>query len=250
MKSKPNSTHIIWLIYLALLGVLLPHTAWAFARFEPLGKGGVILAWLLAFAFEAALAIFTHKLAKHIEHQPHIRDPRRRFIARYVNAYAGGLFIAWLVSSLANLAHAVEFGRPLKILDAWGIPFAVYAIAFGAILPLTSLLFARVLSNTVETEQGIDPEIAKLKELLREANTRLRETEQQRTATEHQLTATEQRYLAVEHLIVRLFGDDKPARILAAKEQWPALPARSVAIIADCAPSYVSEVLNGQEVDK
>ena len=34
---------LLWVIYLALLAVLLPHTAWAFAVFEPDGQR--LVAW-------------------------------------------------------------------------------------------------------------------------------------------------------------------------------------------------------------
>lgn len=38
MKHQRNwSNALLWAIYLSLLAVLLPHTAWAFARFEPWG---------------------------------------------------------------------------------------------------------------------------------------------------------------------------------------------------------------------
>lgn len=43
--------------------VLLPHTAWAFARFESPSAGwlgiswGVVTAWAAAFAFEASFAV-------------------------------------------------------------------------------------------------------------------------------------------------------------------------------------------------
>jgi hypothetical protein len=46
---------ILWAVYLSLLGVLLPHTAWT-----------------AAFAFEASIAVLIHKLSGHID-----RTPRR-----------------------------------------------------------------------------------------------------------------------------------------------------------------------------
>lgn len=237
---KFNSNTIIWIIYIALLAVLLPHTAWAFAKFEP--QGGVILAWSLAFVFEGALAVFTYKLALHIEHVPNIKNKWRRFSVRYLNAYGLGLFVFWCVSTLANLSHSVEFGQRLKILDDWSIPFSLYAVAFGAILPLVSLLFARVLSNAIETEHETDPEIARLNTTVRELNKKLRETEQQRNEAE-------QRFHAVGDVLVKLFSENKADRIIAVHERWPQLPVRSKAIIADVSASYVSEVLNaGQEV--
>ena len=40
MKQLSNwSTNLLWVIYFALLAVLLPHTAWAFSRFEPQARG-------------------------------------------------------------------------------------------------------------------------------------------------------------------------------------------------------------------
>ena len=231
---KPNSNLLIWIIYIALLLVLWPHTAWAFSKFEPHTPGvlgiawGIVMAWALAFAFEATLAAFTHKLAKHIEHTPNIKDWWKRFNVRYVNAYGGGLFIAWLVSTLANLAHSVEFGQPLKILDDWGIPFGVYAVAFGAILPLTSLLFARVLSNTIDTEQAEhkqDDTIRQLNTTIKKLNAKLRDAEQRLSNFE------------------KVFGGDKQQRILAAHKTWPELPQRSLAIITETSPSTVNAAL-------
>ena len=68
MAGNRNWTNnLLWIIYLALLIVLLPHTAWAFSRFESPAMGwlgiqwGLVTAWAAAFAFEAALAALTHK---------------------------------------------------------------------------------------------------------------------------------------------------------------------------------------------
>lgn len=61
MKHMSNwSSKMLWIIYLALLAVLLPHTAWAFARFESPAAGwlgvswGTVTAWAAAFAFKWA----------------------------------------------------------------------------------------------------------------------------------------------------------------------------------------------------
>jgi hypothetical protein len=70
------SSKVLWIIYLALLAVLLPHTAWAFARFESPAAGwlgvswGAVAAWAAAFAFEAAIAALTHKLTWRIMATP------------------------------------------------------------------------------------------------------------------------------------------------------------------------------------
>ncbi len=61
---------LLWAIYLALLVVLLPHTAWAFGRFESPAEGwlniqwGMVTAWAATLAFEAAIAALTHRLTK------------------------------------------------------------------------------------------------------------------------------------------------------------------------------------------
>jgi hypothetical protein len=67
MKRQRNwSNMLLWAIYLALLVVLLPHTAWAFGRFESPAVGwlnirwGMVTAGAAAFAFEAAIAALTH----------------------------------------------------------------------------------------------------------------------------------------------------------------------------------------------
>ena len=39
------SSKMFWIIYLALLAVLLPHTAWAFARFESPATGWLGISW-------------------------------------------------------------------------------------------------------------------------------------------------------------------------------------------------------------
>lgn len=253
MKKRVTSNHLIWLIYLLLLGVLLPHTAWAFAKFEPEGYGFV--AWGGAFAFEAAIAVLTHQLARHIETTAKIKFAWRKFAARYLNAYGGGLLIAWLVSTLANLAHSVEFGQSLKIFDAYGLPAPIYAIAFGAILPTTSLLFARILSNVIEDDQPEaepNPELEKAKEAIRDLKVQLRqsemranEAEQRANTAEQQASESELRFRAAGDIFVRLMEGPKRDRVLAAIERWPQLPASSVAIITETSPSYVSEVKNG-----
>lgn len=254
--KRVTSNHLIWLIYLLLLGVLLPHTAWAFAKFEPEGYGFV--AWGGAFAFEAAIAVLTHRLARHIETTAKIKSAWRKFTVRYLNAYGGGLAIAWLVSTLANLAHSVEFGQTLKIFAAYGLPAPVYAIAFGAILPTTSLLFARTLSNVIEqdnSELEPNPEldraniaIKSLQGQLVNLRTMFADAEQRATDAEQRANESELRFQAAGDMFVRLMEGPKRERVLAAMERWPQLPASAVAIITETSPSYVSEVKNGREV--
>jgi hypothetical protein len=86
---------MLWVIYVALLAVLLPQTAWAFARFESPSTGwlgvswGIVTASAAAFAFEAAIAALTHKLAGHIGTTPRSTAGcgwLRRLSCQYLNA--------------------------------------------------------------------------------------------------------------------------------------------------------------------
>lgn len=256
--SQNSIDRILWLVYLALLGVLLPHTAWAFSNFEPqetgaLGvKWGVVTAWAAAFAFEAAIATLTHKLAKHIEKTPrYTSGPTgwRRFNFRYLNAYAAGLAVAVAVSTLANLAHAVEFGGQIAIFGVYEVPFGLYAVAFGAILPFTSLLFARVLSNVAEGEHEVDPALEQAKETVRELRKQLKDSEANLQHAEQRADEAEVRFAAAGELFVRLFAEDKKQRILAARQTWPQLSGSAIAVIAEASPSYVSEVIRSDETE-
>lgn len=255
MKHRNWTNIILWFVYLSLLAVLLPHTAWAFDQFEPetaVRIGGITLtAWLGALAFEAAIATLTHKLAQHIERLPRIKGRWRRFSAYYLNAYALGLVVAVVVSALANLAHAVEYGRQMEFIAGRSWLFAVYVMAFGAILPFVSLLFARVLSNVAEANEAdtaVNPELEKANGLVADLRRQVREANNGRMAAEQQAVAAEQRAQAIGDMVVRLFSENARERILAARERWPRLTQSGLAVITETSPSYVSEVLRDNSV--
>jgi hypothetical protein len=113
MKPSAHwSSRMLWIIYLALLAVLLPHTAWAFARFESPSPGwlgvswGIVTAWAAAFAFEAAIAALTHKLAGRIGGTP--RYTAGRVLLRRVSRLWLTLPTRWnMVASLPSLAGTV-----------------------------------------------------------------------------------------------------------------------------------------------
>jgi len=240
-----SANRILWAVYLSLLGVLLPHTAWAFHNFEPENESGKIslVAWTAAFAFEASIAALMHKLSGHIDRTPRRLSPWGKFHYRYLNAYSLGLLAAIIVSSLANLAHAVEFGRPMAIFAVWKISFDAYAFAFGAVLPLVSLVFARVLSNVVETEGDEDPELVQAKKTITDLRRQLRDSEVKARAAEVAREQIEARYASGGGALMKIVSADKRERILAAQRLWPRLPGAALAIITDASPSYVSEVL-------
>lgn len=238
---------LLWIIYLALLAVLLPHTAWAFNQFETPGAWGIVTAWAAAFAFEAAIAALTHKLARHIERRPKRLAAWPKLAWNYLNAYSVGLCLAVGVSVLANLAHAVQFGQALAIFAQYGIPAPVYAVAFGAVLPGASLLFARVLSNEVDGEDAPNPEAEQAKAAAVELRRKLADAERARQAAEQKAAEAEARFQAAGDLFVMLRAAEKRERILFARKTWPQLAPGAIAIITEASPSYVSDVLKESE---
>lgn len=253
MKPYLTVKNLFWLIFIGLLLVLLPHTAWAFARFESDEKS--LIPWAAAVTFEASIAALTHRLIRHIETMPRVIYTRKArmkpfltwwpvFAYRYLNAFSLGLIVTVSVSSLANLAHAVEYGRQLVIFAKWNIPFGLYAFAFGGILPLVNILFARVLSDVTETEDVPNPELDQAKAEIKDLRKQLKDTEALAKASEQRANETEDRLNTTLDLAKLLFADDKRQRIVAIHQQWPKLPGASIAIMADSAPSYVSEILS------
>ena len=278
MQNKTSFTTLgLWAVFVALLIALLPHTAWAFRQYEPMESPALLgsftwadlISYVLAFAFEAAIAVLTHKLAKHFETMPKkIKSLEgwhgewERFSYRYMNGFMFGLIITTCVSGMANLAHAVQFGQSLAIFDSLGISANIYSFAFGGVLPLVSLTFANVLSNVVEDEEAPNPLLVKANDDLKEIRKQLRDTELRAKANEEEFRKqlkdaelrvnaseegkrlAEDRFAAMGDLIRYLFGEDKRQRIIAARKQWPELPNSAIAIIAGASPAYVSETLS------
>lgn len=238
--------YALWTIYIALLIVLLPHTAWAFAQFEPDSTFTFLgihpLGWVAALAFEGAIAALTWRLKQRLETTPIYEGDRkdaRRFAYQYVNVYGLGLLLAIAVSSLANWSHAVKFGNGFAVYD---IPPEVYSVVFGAILPVCSLLFANILADTTGTEHQESQKVRELSGTIQEMKGQVREAERR-------ARLAEQRFEAIGDLAILLTSDDKRERILAVHNQWAELPKRSVAMIAGASPGYVSDVLseNGKQ---
>jgi hypothetical protein len=231
------ATRLLWIIYIALLLVLLPHTAWAFAQFEP--EKWLWLGWVAAVAFEGAIAALTWRMKQRFEDTPRYTAGwvwGRRFSYHYLHVYSLGLLVAIGISAAANWAHAVEFGQTFEVFGRYGIHPNIYAVAFGAILPLCSLMFARILADVRLTEQEADPALDQAKATIKELRVEVREAEQR-------ARLAEQRFEAIGDLAIILTGGDKRQRIIATRQQWPALKPAGVAVIADASPSYVSEVL-------
>ena len=177
-----------------------------------------------------------------------------RFAPAHRNKSAG-LFVALGLSTLDNLGHAVEFAQVFAtpaqgrycVYGRYYVPPLLYSLPFGGILPLVSLMFARILANTADDEVGANPELTKAMQNIKELRAELMSAEGQLVDTEARAIAAEQRFAAAGDLVVQLFAQEKRQRILAAAERWPELPAASVAIIAGASPGYVSEVLRSSD---
>lgn len=247
MKKLFSINTLFWVIYVALLAVLFPHTAWAFGQFEQSG-GDAWVPWAAALAFEAAIAAITSKLSNRIENTPKRLSPWRKFSYRYLNSYSLGLIGALGISTLANLAHAVEFGRTMTIFTTWNIPASVYAVAFGAVLPFISLIFASVLSNVVESEAEEDPELAQAKEQLAEVRKKLREANELAEEANQHADFCQKTMVEISDKVNGLLSPDKKERIISIHKNYPTLPGSAIAILADSSPAYVSEVIKSVEV--
>lgn len=258
-----RTDYVLWAIFISLLLVLLPHTAWFFSIFEnpePYNIFGVMVklgngvAFFAAFAFEAAIAALVHKLSEHIrEARPGSGTQplwARRLTKRYMNVYSLGLLLVVSVSAIANYAHALEFGGEIEAFARMGIPLEVYSVVAGGILPVCSLLFASVLSNVKDTEQELDPELIKAKDenkslrsQIKQLNERMAESERVANGAYQDLTSrltqTEQRAAMYSGLL----SEAKKDRVLAARELWPALPYSALEIITGASGAYISDVI-------
>jgi len=272
---KINNTHLFWAVYIAFLLVLLPQEAWTIGQGQDqtgtqwmiLGVTASPLAWFLAGAFAASIAIVTHRLNVHWMEMParykaHDME-KRRFAYRWLNVYAMALIVSMLISSVANFTHVVEFtNTKLKIFAGYPWVIGAYQVIFGLALPGVSFVFARVLSTMQESEQQDDPAFAKAKADLKEANStirsleqRVRSTEQDYSArirsTEHRLEESEQRYRAVGDVIRWLFGKEEALkdRIRGIRTAFPALSQNGIAQVLGCSVSTVNDALQGYQVE-
>jgi len=234
---------LLWLIYVILLVVLLPHTAWAASQFEPPGS---MLGWAFAVAFELSIAALTWRYKTVIESLPKIKNKWDRARRKYLNWYSAGLLFFVGVSALANWSHAVQFTQSMTAFGKYSMPPLLYSIAFGGVLPFCSFLFAHILADTNEAEVEADPALEAAKADNANLRRQLRDAERDRQAAEQRTAELGQQFAGAVALAARLFAEDKRQRILAAREAWPQLPAAVIAKVADAAPSYVSEVLNEQ----
>jgi hypothetical protein len=272
---KISNTHLFWAVYIAFLLVLLPQEAWTIGQGQDqagvqwtiLGVTASPLAWFLAGAFAASIAIVTHRLNVHWMEMPRRYKAedmgKKRFAYRWLNVYAVALIISMAISSIANFMHVVQFtNMHLTIFGSYPWAAAVYQVIFGLALPGVSFVFARVLSTMQETEQEEDPAFAKAKAELKEANSTIRsleqsirQAEQQHSLairdTEQRLYESEQRYRAVGDVIRWLFGKDESLRdrIRGIRTTFPNLSQNGIAQLIGCSVSTVNDALQGYQAE-
>lgn len=242
--------NLLWLIYIALLGVLLPHTAWAFAQFQSEGSGH--LAWLLAFVFEASVFAFTHNMIDRIERASRLRrrseEPIysyvwRRLSTAYLHVNGIGLLLVSAVSALANVTYTVEFSRLPEDYAAYSPTFY---LAFGGILPVISFLFAHILAKQPEVEIEASESELRAKAEAQRAKAATQAAQAEAEQLRRQLKQAQAKAAAIEseiEIFRRLFADEKKDQIVAARQIWPDATGAAIASITDSSPSYVSDVL-------
>lgn len=258
--------NFLWAVYVGVLVVVTPHTQWMFAQLEPPELPG--LSWVIAIVVEAAIFGLTHMLVKHIEARrlTTFNFERKRleagrlskyftwwpmFAYRWLNVYSVGLALFVLVSGVANLTHAFEYGRPPRTVGEWGVPFAAYTLMFGAALPVMNLLFAAVLAQVDDHEQQADPELEKANTLRREAEKRAKELERLLADSERRLDESEKRYRAIGDIVVYLFGTERALeeRIHYVRKTFPQLSQNGISQLLGCSVSTVNKyVVENEEI--
>lgn len=138
--------------YMFLLIVLLPHTAWMFARFEPPDMQG--LGWAAAIAFEITIAALTHFLAKQLAAVSDVAASGlgERLKNELANIPSFLLMGSIVISVVANWTHAYQNAETVP----WGdqpIVRVFYSVLFGAALPVCSFAYAYVLSQVYKKSE-------------------------------------------------------------------------------------------------
>jgi len=259
--------NFLWAVYVGVLVVVTPHTQWMFAQLEPADMPG--LSWVIAIVVEAAIFGLTHMLVKHIEARrlTTFNFERKRLEAgrlsryltwwpvfryRWLNVYSLGLAMFVLVSGVANLTHAFEYGRPPRTVGEWGVPFSWYTLMFGAALPIMNLLFAAVLAQVDDHEQQTDPELEKANALRREAEKRAKELERLLADSERELAQSKKRYEAFGDVVVYLFDTQRSLedRIRYVRKTFPKLSQNGISQVLDCSVSTVNKyVVENEEIN-
>ena len=230
---KTNNTKFR-VLFILLLIVLMPHTAWWFSQFESTEVGlfgvkwGVVFSWIGAFAFEGAIYAFTEKLSEHIGSAGSSTKWFTRIRKRYFNIYTIGLALTCAVSIMANKSHALVFGEGSPVFTILNITPEQGSVLAGGILPICSLLFAWVLSTDRDTEQVENEELMQANSKIRELNKTVRELNQKMQAANQ---------------FAFLGSANKTEVITEANRLWPELNNTALQVISEASKSHVSTTL-------
>ena len=213
-------------LFILILAVLLPHTAWWFEQFEPDTATWVM--WAAAVAFEGAVYAFTEKLADRIGAVSSRVKWHKRLRIQYFHPYSLGLLLVTLVSIMANRSHAIVFGNASPVFDILNMSVEQGSLWAGAVLPVCSLLFAWVLSQENLTEHEQDERLIIANKKIREQNKTIQELNAKAQAA---------------NAYAFLGSVDKTEVILGVRSVWPGLNQAAVAEISGASKSHVSTTL-------
>ena len=260
--KRQSINNLFYIPYIFLLVGILPHLAWAFNHFQEdyTWRGvpiGYVLAWVLAIVFDGSMFGFTYRLKGRIEQASKFKPRQnetlniygvtirplfawRKFSSAYLNIFGLLILLSSGVSMLANFSHAVEFGQPFKAFDAYGLPPLLYFFAFGAILPVMSFMFARVLADVTEAEQERSDSEQQAKISERAAKRGERKANEELNSVRGELEKLRERLGAYE----QLSAPTAKERIKAAQGLWPKDTQAKWAGRADVSTSHASGLLN------
>jgi uncharacterized membrane-anchored protein YhcB (DUF1043 family) len=295
--KKSFTYYAIWAIYILILAVMVPHSQWSWRQLEPANSPIILTGWLLtwadvialaaAVAFEGGVAVFTHRLAKKIESvkkqyrmKGGVRtyDTWATFFARYGNSFTVALLFCAGVSGIANYFHALQFGVDIVAFSKWSWFRDLFPLAFGAALPVISLVFANALTTVNDDEAEDDPALTELKTKNIELNKAYREQsnafsklqqdfnalkegfskvtdelkialdalkvrEDELNATTEQVKSLQERLNNTPDFAKALFSEDAKDRVVGLKQLYPTLPNAAVAIMAKVSAGRVSQIL-------
>jgi hypothetical protein len=220
------TTFVIWGVWFMMMGVLLDHTAWGFSIFESPtpSENKPLISWMGAIAIEAVQGAATHKLSIRLGAARRSRDWKKR-LSVYIGWDTFVIILAGFISGLANTAHAMEYYREdLRAFMDFNLPPMLYLIAFGTVLPVVSLAFAALLTKATAEDMEQTEEKSRLETNVRDLTKQLRKANR------------------VQEQLGGLLSGKAKERVLTLLNWKPDLEPSAIAKIAECSPTYVSNV--------
>lgn len=163
------------------------------------------------------------------------KDDRKRNDGLLWMALASAaVFVAVLAPSIGANVRGVRLGAVLSS------SFSLYTWASMVALSTIAIVVSVGFAQKENVKPATDTEAEKWRELAKAA-------ERKALEAEAQANAANARFDAAGDMMRLLVSENKRDRILAARQQWPELPVTWLALVAGASPSYVSEVINGNE---